>query len=208
MTTAFNPDLDLILDRQVAASPAAVWRCWTEADLLKQWFCPAPWSVPEAEIDPTPGGIFRTVMAGPGGERVEEPAGCVLEAVPERRIAFTDSLGPGFRPRAGGFMTAVVTFEPHDGGTRYRPPRQRRGPQEARGNGLCRRLGRGDNPTRNAGRQPVGRDTSRRPLPLRPPTKPPGTRRVGVYPTGNQPRTRDKIVPQVVTERKQIKSTP
>lgn len=120
MTTAFNPDLDLILDRQVAASPAAVWRCWTDADLLKQWFCPAPWSVPEAEIDPTPGGIFRTVMAGPNGERVEEPAGCVLEAVPERRIAFTDSLGPGFRPRAGGFMTAVVTFEPHDGGTRYR----------------------------------------------------------------------------------------
>lgn len=117
--TVFDPDTDLILERQIAAPPSSVWRCWTDPELLKQWFCPPPYSVVEVEIDPQPGGIFRTVMAGPDGQSFEEPAGCILRAEIDRFLSFTDALAPGFRPRSSGFMTALISFEPIGTGTHY-----------------------------------------------------------------------------------------
>lgn len=116
-----DPTRDLVLERETAVSAEALYRGWTDAALLKQWFCPAPWRVTEAEIDLRPGGAFRTVMAGPNGERHEEEAGCWLEIQPGRRLVWTDGLGPDYRPRANGFFTAIVSFEPlAGGGTRYR----------------------------------------------------------------------------------------
>lgn len=44
---------------------------------------------------------------------------CYLEIVKHRRLVFTDSLGPGFRPKSNPFMTATVLFEQEGGGTRY-----------------------------------------------------------------------------------------
>ena len=114
---------DLSFERIVPVPPAHLWRGWTDADLLVKWFTPAPWVTSEAEIDARPGGIFRTVMEGPDGER-NEGTGCVLEAVPDRRFAWTGALAPGFRPQPapeGGFLfTAVVEFEPQGTGSRYR----------------------------------------------------------------------------------------
>lgn len=118
MTPEFDSERDLQLQREIGARPETLWRCWTEPDLLKQWFCPRPWAVTEAEIDLRPGGIFRTLMQGPGGEQHDNP-GCFLEVVPNRRLVFTDALGPGWRPAASSFMTAIVTFVPIEGGTRY-----------------------------------------------------------------------------------------
>lgn len=113
-----NPELDLVLQRTLPVPPRLVWAAWTEPRLLTQWFTPAPWRTTEAEVDLRPGGIFRTVMEGPNGERMDN-AGCWLEAVPQRRLAFTDALGPGFRPKGSGFMTAILIFEETQGGTRY-----------------------------------------------------------------------------------------
>jgi uncharacterized protein YndB with AHSA1/START domain len=116
--TPVNPELDLVLDRTLPVPPRLVWRAWTEPALITQWFTPAPWRTTAAEIDLRPGGTFRTVMEGPNGERVDN-AGCWLEVVPERRLTFTDSLGPDFRPKDGGFITAVMTLEAAGEGTRY-----------------------------------------------------------------------------------------
>jgi len=33
---------DLTLTRDIAASPAALFRCWTDPALIPQWFCPPP----------------------------------------------------------------------------------------------------------------------------------------------------------------------
>lgn len=116
-----DPARDLLLERETPVAADALWRGWTDPALLQQWFCPAPWRVTEVEMDVRPGGAFRTVMEGPDGARQDEPAGCFLEVVPGRRLVWTDGLGPGYRPRANGFLTAIVTFEPlAGGGTRYR----------------------------------------------------------------------------------------
>jgi uncharacterized protein YndB with AHSA1/START domain len=91
---------DLVLDRLLRAPRAAVWRCWTEPALLKQWFAPAPWTTPEVSLDLRPGGASRFVMRSPEGQDFPS-AGVYLEVVPERRLVFTDATPKaGPRPRS------------------------------------------------------------------------------------------------------------
>lgn len=97
----------LILERVIGAPRHAVWRCWTETALFKQWYCPAPWTVPEADFDPRPGGRMNCVMQGPDGERVVI-VGCWLEVVAQERLTFTDAFAEGFVPRPNAFMTGFV----------------------------------------------------------------------------------------------------
>lgn len=118
---AFTPDprLDLVLDRVVDVPRELVWAAWTQAEHLKQWFCPKPWTTPEAELDVRPGGIFRTVMRSPEGE-LHPSTGCFLDVVPNERLVFTDALGPGYRPNEKPFFTCVLTLQAEGEGTRYR----------------------------------------------------------------------------------------
>ena len=121
---------ELVLERVVPVTPEQIWAAWTEPQHITQWFTPAPWTTPEAEVDLRPGGIFRTVMRSPEGE--EFPGvGCFLEIVEQRKLVWTDALLPGYRPsnvrpgEAGhcglpSFMTAVITLDAIPGGTRYR----------------------------------------------------------------------------------------
>ena len=65
-------------------------------------------------IDPVPGGRFYTKMVFDDlGAFPQE--GCILVADPGRRLAFTDCLSAGFRPKTGGFFTADITFTAKDG---------------------------------------------------------------------------------------------
>ena len=110
---------DLVLVRQLKASPENLYRCWTDAELLKQFFTPRPGVTAEAAIDPVPGGRFYTKMVFDDlGAFPQE--GCILVADPGRRLAFTDCLSAGFRPKTGGFFTADITFTAKDGGCEYR----------------------------------------------------------------------------------------
>lgn len=101
---------DLVLVRTLEAPREEVWRCWTEPELLKRWFCPKPWFVSAVRMDLRPGGEFLTVMNGPEGEQFGEP-GIFLEVVERERLVFTDAYRPGWRPSARAFMTAEVSFE-------------------------------------------------------------------------------------------------
>ncbi|MEO0982911.1 MAG: SRPBCC family protein [Pseudomonadota bacterium] len=105
--TIHKAGLSLGLERTIQAPRAVVWRCWTDPDLFKRWYCPAPWTVPEADLDVRPGGRFNCVMAGPDGERFET-VGCYLDVVDGARLVFTDAYSEGFMPRPESFMTGVV----------------------------------------------------------------------------------------------------
>jgi uncharacterized protein YndB with AHSA1/START domain len=115
---AIDPELDLVLTREVDVPRSLLWEAWTRPEHVKKWFTPAPWQTVDCEMDLRPGGVFRTVMRSPEGEEFPN-AGCFLEIVAGERLVWTDAMGPGYRPAAEPFMTAVVTFEDHAGGTRY-----------------------------------------------------------------------------------------
>lgn len=114
-----DPTLDLVLERKVDATPEQLWKAWTTPELLKQWFCPRPWTVSQCALDLVPGGRFFTLMRSPEGDEFPNE-GCFLEVVPNRKLVFTDALLPGYRPAKEPFFTAIVTFTPEGDGTLYR----------------------------------------------------------------------------------------
>lgn len=112
-------DLTLTIARILDAPRDRIWRCWTEPDLLKQWFCPKPWYVSEVRSDLRPGGEFFSKMNGPNGESHDNP-GVWLEIVEGKRLVMTDAFTPDWRPRADPFMVAAVDMsDTPDGKTRY-----------------------------------------------------------------------------------------
>lgn len=108
--------LTLSIERRISAPRSVVWRCWTEPGLLRQWYCPKPWRVTEAEIDLKPGGRMNVAMGGPDGEAIAVK-GCLLAVETERRLVFTDAFTEGYMPQPDSFMTGVVEFEDAEGGS-------------------------------------------------------------------------------------------
>ena len=107
---------DLSITRIIPAPRAVVWRCWSEPELLMQWYCPKPWRVTKAEIDMRPGGRANTRMEGPAGE-LHDHAGMYLEVVTGRRLVFTDAMTEGFMPCEGEpFMVGHVELSDAPGG--------------------------------------------------------------------------------------------
>lgn len=118
--TDFAPasDRELVFTRLIDAPRAALYRCWTEPALMKQWLAPKPWETPVVEVDARPGGVFRFVMHGPNGEESDNP-GVLLDVVPDEKIVFTDAFRPGWIPSGKPSMAAEITFAEEDGKTRY-----------------------------------------------------------------------------------------
>jgi uncharacterized protein YndB with AHSA1/START domain len=124
-----NDKLDLVLERTIDAPVDLVWQAYSNPEHLKRWFAPRPYEITECELDLEPGGIFRIRMIGPDGfDTGHGNAGCVLEVVEGRKLAWTSALGPGYRPAELGEegcesfpMTAIVTFaDAGNGRTAYK----------------------------------------------------------------------------------------
>lgn len=109
---------ELTLSRLIGAPRAAVWRCWTEPELLKQWFTPRPWTTPVVEVDLRAGGANYLLFRGPNGEEFPN-RGVYLEVVPQQRLVFTDAYVTAWVPSAEPFMTAIISFADEGVGTRY-----------------------------------------------------------------------------------------
>ena len=108
---------DLLITRLIPASAHTLYRCWTEPELLKQWFAPRPWSIAKADLDVRPGGHNLIVMRDPDGKEYPNQ-GVYLEVEADRRLVFTDAYSAGWIPSEKPFMTAIISFEPEAGQTR------------------------------------------------------------------------------------------
>ena len=109
---------ELTLTRLIDAPPTALFRCWTEPALIKQWFAPLPYTTPSAAVDLRVGGANLVVMRSPDGQDMPCP-GTYLEIVPNRKLVFTDAYTGDWQPSGKPFMTVILTFEEEDGQTRY-----------------------------------------------------------------------------------------
>ena len=116
--TASIKDRELILTRIIDAPREKVFRAWAEPELLKQWFAPAPFTTPVAEIDLRPGGASLVVMRDPQGNDMPN-RGVYLEVVRNERLVFTDAYTKAWEPSEKPFMTVILTFEEMGGKTRY-----------------------------------------------------------------------------------------
>jgi uncharacterized protein YndB with AHSA1/START domain len=119
MDDATSPaDRELALSRIIDAPPHKVYRAWTEPELLKRWFAPAPFTTPVAELDVRPGGANLIVMRSADGTEFPN-RGVYLEVVPNERLVFTDAYTEAWQPSGKPFMTVILTFEDEGGRTRY-----------------------------------------------------------------------------------------
>ncbi len=121
MTTedASAHDRELVLTRTIDVSPDKLFRCWTEADLVKQWWAPKPVTTPFVELDVRAGGVGRIDMRLPDGTDLPN-IGVYLEVIPNRKLVLTDAYTSAWVPSQKPFMTIIVTFdELGDGKTLY-----------------------------------------------------------------------------------------
>lgn len=118
MSADFDPARELVLSRLLDASPEALFRCWTEPQLMTRWFTPPPWTTPHVELDVRPGGANLILMRGPNGEEAPN-RGVYLEVVPNARLVFTDAYVRAWEPAEKPFFTCILTFEAEGDKTRY-----------------------------------------------------------------------------------------
>lgn len=113
-----DPDLDLVLTREINAPRDLLYTCWTTPEHLMQWFVPKPHKVTGCELDVRVGGACNTTFDVDGN--TIENKGVYLEVIPNEKIVFTDTYSVGWKPVAEPFMTAIITFADLGGGrTRY-----------------------------------------------------------------------------------------
>ncbi|QHJ01076.1 polyketide cyclase [Xylophilus rhododendri] len=114
-----SENLELSLSRDFPVSADKLYRCWTEPELLVQWFAPPPWKTLRADLDVRPGGASLVVMQGPDGPEVPN-AGVYLEVVPNRRLVMTDAYTRAWVPSAKPFVTIILDFlDLGNGSSRY-----------------------------------------------------------------------------------------
>lgn len=112
-----NPEArELVISRQINATPDRVFEAYTTPKLLKQWWVPRPWTISACEIDARPGGVFNSTLCDPEGKEYPNQ-GLLLEVVPGKRIVFTDAFTAGWQPKPDPFIVAIIDLQERDGGT-------------------------------------------------------------------------------------------
>lgn len=106
----------LRISRTFHARRETVFKAWSTADHVKNWFSPQTYSVPDARVEMRVGGAFEVCMLSPSGEK-HWTHGLFVEVTPHSRLVIdmhaTDLQGrPLFR------AYTEVTFTDALGGTR------------------------------------------------------------------------------------------
>ena len=116
-----NPDLDLTLQRVIRAPRAAVWRAWTDASHLEQWWVPAPAVARVDRLEARPGGAFVTRISDDGTAFAPHMDAAFLVVDERERLVFTNAIDSGWRPTKPDpiAMVAEIIFGDHPEGTDY-----------------------------------------------------------------------------------------
>ena len=110
---------ELVLTRVIDAPREKLWRCWTEPQLIVQWFTPPPFKTVHAETDVRPGGSSYILMKGPEGQEMPN-RGVYLEVAKNEKLVFTDAYTTAWEPSGKPFFTGILTFEDAGAGkTKY-----------------------------------------------------------------------------------------
>lgn len=105
-------DHNLVLHRVLKAPRHLIYACWTQPEHMVHWFMPKPHFIADVEIDLRPGGKYLSTMHIDGN--VMPSVGCVLEAIPDRRFAFTNMMGEDWQPLPGIDMGFSATIDLSD----------------------------------------------------------------------------------------------
>lgn len=112
-------DHALVLHRVLRAPRHLIYACWTQPEHMVHWFMPKPHFISDIEIDLRPGGRYNSTLNIDG--TAYPSLGCVLDAIPDRRFAFTDILSENWQPIDAvelGF-SATIDLDDHPDGTVY-----------------------------------------------------------------------------------------
>ncbi len=110
-------DRELILTRTFDAPRQLVYRAWTDAAHVANWWIPGPgFTAPVCEIDARPGGALRIDMRGPDG-MLYPNNGMFFEASEPERVVFTTNLLDDASHAIIANLN-TVTFEEQGDGTR------------------------------------------------------------------------------------------
>ncbi|MBV1699855.1 MAG: SRPBCC domain-containing protein [Hyphomicrobiales bacterium] len=107
---------EITITRTFDAPRALVFKAWTDAKMLAQWWGPKGFTAPVCEFDPRVGGAIRIHMPSPDGA-VYPMDGKIREIVPPERLVFTNNALDNKGGRSiEGFTT--MTFADDGGKTR------------------------------------------------------------------------------------------
>ena len=122
MKTTITKDVannKMLITREFAGTVANVWKAWTDAKLLDQWWAPKPWKAETKSMDFREGGRWVYAMVGPEGERHWALAE-YHKIVPQKSYEGLDA----FADEAGNISTELprmkwkVVFTPASVGTK------------------------------------------------------------------------------------------
>ncbi|WP_454763859.1 SRPBCC domain-containing protein [Cupriavidus campinensis] len=119
MTTATESTASKLAPLTVArafnAPKELVFQAWTSAEHIRHWFCPAAFTIPEADIDFRVGGKFDFCMRSPEGD-LHWVRGHYVEIVPNARLVLDlTAVSDDGTPLFNAYTT--VSFEGVCGGT-------------------------------------------------------------------------------------------
>jgi uncharacterized protein YndB with AHSA1/START domain len=100
---------EVVCEVLIDAQPSTVFELLTDPELQRRWFGT------EVTLDPRPGGIYKTLVAG------THPAlGEFIEVVPDERVVFSFGWDEPDHPIPAGSTTVAITLTPEGAKTRVR----------------------------------------------------------------------------------------
>ena len=93
---------ELVISRELQASPTQLWEVWTRPEHLKEWWGPNGFTNTIEEMDVKPGGHFDLTMHSPDGNHYHNKS--IYRLVDQPRQLVYDHL-------TGTKFTATVTFD-------------------------------------------------------------------------------------------------